>query len=251
MISKREDKAESEPSGLCCSSSSPTSRGSLTLHSAGQPALPRAGAAKQQGPPRPGTATSSPAERDPTHLCSTAGREAGNCKQTSTQGSPEGRAGAKQKAKEACSLPAENHFSGTFRCRADPLLPCEEAEGAAASCLSTHTPAPTGMETGGLPGARVRWEPAALRRCLGGAQHHAGHCIRSPRAPANWGCPRLHRFKRMGRGRNKTNRVSILHCLLGEGQSRILLMSYAVDLAAKCISGIVTNYQNAEKRIRT
>lgn len=56
----------------------------------------------------------------------------------------------------------------------------------------------------------------------------------------------------MGRGRKKMNRkFQYLIAWLERVRVRILLTSYKADLAAQYISGIVTNYQNTEKRIGT
>lgn len=56
----------------------------------------------------------------------------------------------------------------------------------------------------------------------------------------------------MGRGRKKMNRkFQYLIAYLEKVRASILLMSYEEDLAAQYISGIVTNYQNTEKHIRT
>lgn len=173
IISKSEEKAESEPSGLGCSN--------LFTHIKGKPhpaqrrtASPApGGSCKAIRTPQTDTVITSPAERDPTHLCNTTRKEEGNCKQICIPSSPEERVGAKQNAKEVCCLPTEIQFFGTFHCRPDPLLPCEQGEVAAASLLSTHTPAPMGMETGSLPRARVQ-RLFPCRSVSGGVQHHVG-----------------------------------------------------------------------------
>lgn len=118
---------------------------------------------------------------------------------------------------EGCCLLTEIQRFEDFPLQGRPWLG-KQGEVAAAGLLPTHTPPPMRMGTGSLPGARV-WKLFPCSSVSGGVQHHVGHCIHSPHTSANGGFPCLYDFKGMGRNRKK---VSVLHCLLGEGQSEDL-----------------------------
>lgn len=106
-------------------------------------------------PPKTGTAVTSLAERDPTHLCNTVCKQEGNWKQSNTQSFAPARSSGLRNTKESCCLlPAEIQFSGTFCCKADPLAAWRARRGGRSKASSPpNTPVPMGMETGSLPGS--------------------------------------------------------------------------------------------------